>query len=55
MEILQETLFKRLLARYERVFGNPPPFKAATLDDAIDYLRTRLGEGPAGDAAAQNR
>jgi len=56
MDILQETLFRRLLDRYERTFGELPPFRTATLDDAIAYMRKRLGEcGRQGDLAAQHR
>jgi hypothetical protein len=43
MDILQESLFLRLLARYERTFGEAPPFRTASLGDAIDYMRDRLG------------
>jgi len=44
MDILQETLFNRLLARYERTFGELPPFRVATLSDAIAYMKDRLRE-----------
>ena len=50
MDILQETLFERLLSRYERTFGELPPFKVMTLGDAISYMRDRLGE-PVGHVA----
>lgn len=43
MWALQEATFRRLEARYERTFGEPPPFTVATLDDAIGLLRERLG------------
>ena len=44
MDILQETLFRRLLDRYEKRFGELPPFQVATLTEAIAYMRERLGE-----------
>jgi hypothetical protein len=42
MSALQEIAFQRLLPKYERVFGEPPPFTAATVDEAVAFMRDRL-------------
>jgi hypothetical protein len=42
MSTLQEITFLRLLPKYERVFGEPPPFTATTVDDAVAFMRDRL-------------
>ncbi len=42
MSLLQETVFERLLPRYERAFGAPPPFRSASLDEVIAHMRDRL-------------
>lgn len=56
MNVVLESAFDRLLTKYERTFGEPPPFTAATAEEVIAYMRRRLREatttedasGPAG-------
>ncbi|MDX1484330.1 MAG: hypothetical protein R3229_07600 [Alphaproteobacteria bacterium] len=44
MNVLLETAFNRLLSRYERTFGEQPPFTRATAEEVIAYMRRRLAE-----------
>lgn len=46
MCVLQEATYERLLGRYERTFGEQPTLTVATLDEAIAFMRARLGFGP---------
>jgi len=48
MNVLLETAFHRLLSRYERTFGDVPPFTATSAEEAVDYMRRRLRETAAG-------
>jgi len=48
MNVLLETAFHRLLSKYERTFGDAPPFTAATADEVVDYMRRRLREAETG-------
>lgn len=47
MNVLLETAFDRLLSRYERTFGEAPPFTAATAEEAIEFMRRRLRDANA--------
>lgn len=49
MNVLLETAFHRLLSKYERTFGDVPPFTAATADEVVDYMRRRLREAETGE------
>lgn len=42
MSALQEAIFERLYGKYQRTFGEPPPFQVATVDEAVAYMRSRL-------------
>jgi hypothetical protein len=42
---LQEVLFERLRHRYERACQDEPPFRSASVDEALSYLRQRLSQG----------
>jgi hypothetical protein len=50
-DVLLETAFGRLLSRYERIFGEPPPFTAATADEVVAHMRRRLREADGAAAA----
>jgi hypothetical protein len=53
MSTFQEITFHRLLPKYERVFGEPPPFTATTVDEAVAFMRDRLLGHP--DQSASRR
>ena len=42
MSGLDEALFERLYPRYRQTFGEPPPLRAASLDEAVAFMRSRL-------------
>lgn len=42
MNVLLETAFNRLLTKYERTFGEQPPFTNATAEEVIAHMRERL-------------
>ena len=54
MSLLHEATFERLLPRYERAFGGPPPFSSAPLDEVVEHMRHRLrAAGAIGQPAAE--
>ena len=55
MNLVKENLFERLLRRYERRFGGPPPITVATLDEAIAYVREKLNGPRSGWADGRER
>lgn len=42
MSLLEKAIFERLYPRYQRAFGEPPPFQTADVDEAVAYMRSRL-------------
>lgn len=44
MNVLLETAFERLLSKYERTFGEQPPFTIATAEEVMAFMRRRLRE-----------
>lgn len=41
---VQEVMFARLLSRYEKAGLGEPPFRAASLDEAVRYMKDRLSQ-----------
>lgn len=51
MSLIQEAAFMRLLPKYEKAFGEPPPLGNVSVDEALEYMRNRLNEHPDRDFA----
>lgn len=51
MDLLLETAFNRLLPKYERTFGELPPFSSAPVEEVVSHMRRRLAEVPDADKA----
>lgn len=49
MSLLHEVAFERLLPKYERTFGGPPPFKIASNEEVVEHMRERLFGLPGSD------
>lgn len=52
MNVLLETAFNGLLSRYERAFGEQPPFESGTAEEVMAYMRRRLSEKDRAEAFA---
>lgn len=42
MDVLLDATFDRLLSKYERTFGEQPPYRAADADEVVSHMRRRL-------------
>jgi len=49
MDVLLDATFDRLLSKYERTFGEPPPYDAASADEVVSHMRRRLRQALAAE------